>query len=152
MKILDRLKKRAIIPGLKSQSKEGVLEELAKPLAEISHIPVEDLVQVLLEREHLGSTGIGGGVAIPHGKVKSLRSLLIAFGRSEKGIDFEAIDGKPTHIFFLIITPEDSTGMHLEILAKISKLLKDNTFKEELMAASDREEIYEIIKRVDEEF
>jgi PTS system nitrogen regulatory IIA component len=105
-----------------------------------------------MDRERLGSTGIGGGIGIPHGKIKDLESLVLGFGLSRKGVDFEAIDGKPTHIFFVLITPENSTGLHLKLLARISRILKNDQFKERLQNAADRDEIFDIIKEEDEEF
>jgi nitrogen PTS system EIIA component len=152
MKILDVLTKDAIIPSLEARDKKSVLEELVAPIAPMTNINPEELVRVLMERERLGSTGIGGGIGIPHGKLKELDSLLIGFGLSRKGLDFESMDGKPTHIFFLLITPENSTGLHLKLLARISRLLKNEPFKEKLLGASDSDEIYDIIKREDEEF
>jgi len=152
MKILDALQKEAIIASLGSQIKKGVVEELAGPVAHIAGISHEDVVRVLMEREHLGSTGIGGGIGIPHGKIRGISSLHIGFGLSRKGVDFESIDGRPTHIFFLLITPEDSTVMHLQLLARISKILKNEPFKERLLNASDRDEIFSIIREEDEAF
>jgi len=152
MKILDVLKKEAIISELNSTDKKGTLEELTSPVAKASEVSHEEMVRVLLEREHLGSTGIGGGIAIPHGKLKSLDSLLVGFGRSHKGVDFEAIDGKPAHLFFLLMAPENSTGAHLQMLARISRLLKDSTFRQRLMTAADRHEIYTVIASEDNEF
>ena len=99
-----------------------------------------------------GARGIGGGIAIPHGKIKDLETLVLGFGLSRKGIDFESIDGQPTHIFFVLITPENSTGLHLKLLARISRILKNDHFKERLMNAADRQEIFDIIKEEDEEF
>ena len=121
-------------------------------MAEIANVHQEDLVKVLLEREHLGSTGIGGGIGIPHGKMKDLESLVLGFGLSRKGVDFESLDGKPAHIFFLLITPENSTGLHLKLLARISRILKNEPFKDRLIGAADRDEILSIIKEEDEEF
>jgi PTS system nitrogen regulatory IIA component len=152
MKILDVLKKEAILADLKAKDKKGVLEELVTPIARIANLNRDDLIRVLLERERLGSTGIGGGIGIPHGKIKGLDNLVIGFGLSKKGIDFESIDGRLSYIFFLLITPEDSTGLHLKALARISRILKNDLFKESLLKASDRDEIYEIIKEEDEEF
>ncbi len=152
MKILDVMPKEAILDDLKSQNKKGLLEELVTPLAASTGLNSDDLVRVLMERERLGSTGIGGGIGIPHGKIKDLESLVLGFGLSRKGIDFESIDGKPTHIFFVLITPEDSTGLHLKLLARISRILKNDHFKERLLNAADRDEILEIIKEEDEEF
>ena len=152
MRILDSLKEGAIIAELNATDKKGVLEELTVPISRTSGISHEEMVRVLLERERLGSTGIGGGIAIPHGKSKSLDSLLMGFGRSLKGIDFEAMDGKPTHLFFLLLASEDSTGAHLKMLARISRLLKNSVFKERLMNAADWRELYTVIEKEDQEF
>jgi PTS system nitrogen regulatory IIA component len=152
MKILDVMPKEAILDDLKSQNKKGLLEELVTPLVASTGLNSDNLVRVLMERERLGSTGIGGGIGIPHGKIKDLESLVLGFGLSRKGIDFESIDGEPTHIFFVLITPEDSTGLHLKLLARISRILKNDHFKERLLNAADRDEIFGIIKEEDEEF
>ena len=116
MKILEVMPKEAILDDLKSQNKKSVLEELVVPLVGITGMSQENLARVLMERERLGSTGIGGGIGIPHGKIKGLETLVLGFGLSRKGIDFESIDGQLTHIFFVLITPEDSTGLHLKLL------------------------------------
>jgi len=152
MKILEVLQKEAILPDLNSRDKKGVIEELVSPVAQIANVNREDLVRVLMERERLGSTGIGGGIGIPHGKLRGLESLVLSFGLSRKGVDFESMDGRPTHIFFLLITPENSTGLHLKLLARISKLLKNDLFKTKLLNATDRDEIFDAIKEEDEEF
>jgi len=152
MKICDVLQKEAILSDLKAQNKKGILEELVAPVAAIAKVNPEDLVKVLMERERLGSTGIGGGIGIPHGKMRDLESLVLGFGLSRKGVDFESLDSKPTHIFFLLVTPENSTGLHLKLLARISRILKNEPFKERLLNASDAEEIFGIIKEEDEEF
>jgi len=107
---------------------------------------------VLIERERLGSTGIGGGVGIPHGKLDDLQSIVLGFGRSRGGVDFESLDGKSTHIFFLLLAPQNSAGLHLKLLARISRLLKKGLFKERLLQALDRDEIYHAIKEEDEDF
>lgn len=152
MKILDALQRETILADLKSQDKKGILEELVTPVARIAGINQNDLVRVLMERERLGSTGIGGGIGIPHGKLKNLKTLLLGFGISRKGVDFESMDGRPTHIFFLLITPENSTGLHLKLLARISKILKNEAVKERLLSATDNDEIFSIIEEEDEEF
>ncbi|MFO7964535.1 MAG: PTS sugar transporter subunit IIA [Desulfobacterales bacterium] len=152
MKILEVLDKDAILSNLKSKDKKGILEELTEPVSQISHIKQETLVKVLMERERLGSTGIGGGIGIPHGKLKDLEKLILGFGLSKKGVDFESMDGRPTYIFFLLITPENSTGLHLKLLARISRILKNDLFKEKLMNAGSQDEIYSIIDEVDEDF
>jgi len=152
MKIIDVLNKDAILVDLKSSDKKGVLEELVAPVARIAGLDPEELVRVLLDRERLGSTGIGGGIGIPHGKLKNLETLILGFGLSRKGVDFESMDNRPTHIFFILITPENSTGTHLKLLARISRILKNDILKERLMGATDREEILSIVKEEDEDF
>ena len=152
MKILEVLQKEAILEDLVSTDKKGILEELVAPVAKVANVSEDGLVKVLLERERLGSTGIGGGVGIPHGKLKNLENLVLGFGLSRNGVDFESMDGKPTHVFFLLVTPENSTGLHLKMLARISRLLKDESFKERLISASSQEEILSIIQEEDEEF
>ena len=110
------------------------------------------MVKVLLERERLGSTGIGGGIGIPHGKLKNLESLLLGFGLSRQGVNFDSMDGRPTHIFFLLLTPEDSAGIHLKLLARISRLLKNDDFKGRLMQSQTSEDIVAAISEEDEDF
>jgi PTS system nitrogen regulatory IIA component len=152
MKILDVLKKEAIIVDLKSKDKKGVLDELAAAVSKLAGTRPDELVKVLLERERLGSTGIGGGIGIPHGKLKALGMLVLGFGISRNGVDYESMDGRPTHIFFLLLTPENSTGLHLKLLARISRLLKKESFKEKLLKATSQEEVLAVIEEEDEEF
>jgi PTS system nitrogen regulatory IIA component len=152
MKITEVLNKEAILVDLKANDKKGVLEELSKPVSRIAGINQQELVRVLMEREQLGSTGIGGGIGIPHGKLKNLDNLVLGFGLSRKGIDFDSMDRRPTHIFFLLVTPENSTGLHLKVLARISRLLKNEDFKEKLFQISDAEEFFNEIEQVDYEF
>ncbi len=151
MKILDVLHKETIISDLKAIDKQGVLEELVMSVASIAGVNQDYLVRVLMERERLGSTGIGEGVGIPHGKLKNLDSLILGFGLSRKGVNFESMDGQPTHIFFLLVTPENSTGLHLKLLARISRILKSELFRQKLMAAANSDEIYSIIQEEEEE-
>ncbi|MBF0102810.1 MAG: PTS sugar transporter subunit IIA [Desulfobacterales bacterium] len=147
MKIVDILHKEMIMDNLKARDKKGVLEELLDPIHHVDkELNKHELVKVLLERERLGSTGIGGGIGIPHGKSSKIQSMIIGFGLSRKGVDFESIDGKPTHIFFLLLTPENSAGLHLKFLARIAKMLQVQDFKEKIMNATNRDEIYAIIQ------
>jgi PTS system nitrogen regulatory IIA component len=152
MKIIDIFRKEHIIEGLKSKTKRDVLAELSGLFlhgdVNISH---ENMIKTLLEREKLGSTGIGDGIAIPHGKLADLRDLIVSFGRSREGVEFDAMDGKPAHLFFLLMAPENTTGQHLKALAKISKMLKDNTFRKKLMEAKSADELYAIIADKDDE-
>lgn len=150
MKILDVLKKESIITDLKSTDKKGVLEELVASVATMADANPEEMVRVLLDRERLGSTGIGNGIGIPHGKLQGLDKLVLGFGISRKGVDFESMDNRPTYLFFLLITPEDSTGPHLKLLARISKILKNSSFREKLMNASSGDEIFETIREADD--
>jgi PTS system nitrogen regulatory IIA component len=152
MKILEVLNKEAININLTARDKKGVLDELAAPVASAAGATKDQLVKVLLERERLGSTGIGGGIGIPHGKLKNLNSLVLGFGLSRQGVNFESMDGRPTHIFFLLLTPEDSAGIHLKLLARISRLLKNDGFKERLMQSQTSEDIIDAIDEEDEEF
>ena len=108
------------------------------------------LYEVITEREKLGSTGIGEGVAIPHGKLKNIGNLLISFGRSREGVDFDSMDGKPAHLFFLLIAPEESVGVHLKTLARISKLLKSQDVRKRLLDAETAEEIFSVITEEEE--
>jgi len=145
MKILDVLDKRLILPEIASRTKEGVLREMVHTLTQVENQVHEDrLMEILLERESLGSTAIGEGVAIPHGKSKEVDKILASFGRSLHGVDFQSLDGKPTHLFFLLIAPENSAGMHLKILAQISRLMKDPAFRKRLIKARSAEEIHSI--------
>jgi PTS system nitrogen regulatory IIA component len=153
MKITDILDESSVIQDLRATTKKGVLEELSNVLVEGGKLPDhEKVVEVLLEREKLGSTGIGDGIAIPHGKMRGIKELVISFGRSINGVDFESIDNKPTHLFFLLVAPENSAGIHLKALARISRLLKDSSFRNRLMEARDRRDLFMVIVEEDEKF
>jgi PTS system nitrogen regulatory IIA component len=152
MKILDVMPAEVILPDLQARDKLGILQELAAPVARAAGVSHAEMVRVLMERERLGSTGIGGGIGIPHGKLKGLDSLHLGFGLSRQGVDFESMDGRPTRIFFLLVTPENSTGLHLKVLARISRILKSEPFREKLLAAENRETIQAIIREEDEDF
>jgi PTS system nitrogen regulatory IIA component len=152
MKILDILSSSDLIaPALSGQAKGEVVRELAEHLAaQHPQVDKEKLVDVLWERERLGSTAIGDGIAIPHGKLPSLKGVIGAFARHAAGVDFDSLDGGPTHLFFLLVAPEDSVGQHLKALARVSRLLKDKAFRERLMAADGRSELYALIREEDE--
>jgi len=151
VKIAEMLDPAAIVAELKGTGKKEVLAELTEALiAANPGLSRDEVIRVLLERERLGSTGIGDGVAIPHGKLKHLDRQLIAFGLSRKGVEFDAMDGKPAHLFFLLIAPEDSIGVHLKTLARISKLLKAPLVRERLQAATDRQQIHATIAEEEE--
>jgi PTS system nitrogen regulatory IIA component len=153
MKILDILEPAAIIPEMRATSKREALSELAGLLASRHREIAETrLVEVLLDREDLGSTAIGEGIAIPHGKLPGMTGVVAAFGRSTQGIDFDSLDGSPTRLFFLLVAPEDSAGVHLKALARISRLLKDKSFRERLFAGTSRDALYATIKEEDDKY
>ena len=153
MKILDILAKDSIVPELKGRTKKQVLEELIEAVQQNKpSIDRDSLMKVLLERERLGSTGIGEGIAIPHGKLRDIDDLVLSFGRSSEGIDFESMDGKPVHLFFLLVAPETCAGVHLRALAKIARLLKNGTVRKRLAKVDNREDIFSIIQQEDEDF
>jgi PTS system nitrogen regulatory IIA component len=153
MKLTDILTSDQVVADLQGRGKRAVMEELCRPLvASHPQLDIGKLMEVLVEREKLGSTGIGDGIAIPHGKMVGLSTLLLSFGRSRAGVDFDSLDGKPAHLFFLVVAPDNSAGTHLKALARISRLLKSNAVRQQLMEASDAHEIYEIIEAQDEEF
>ena len=152
MKLSEILKPACIISDLKAHDKKGALEELSGVITnEEPSLNKGYLLQVLLERERLGSTGIGEGIALPHGKVNRLDRLLVSFGRSLEGLSFDSIDDQPAYLFFLLVAPENSAGAHLQALAKISRFLKDSNFRQRLMDAKSNAEIYRIIIGKDKE-
>lgn len=152
MKIVDLLPREELIAAnLVGATKSDVVRELAVHLAaQYAEIDVERLVNVLWERERLGSTAIGDGIAIPHGKLAGLKGVLGAFGRHPGGVDFDSLDGKPTHLFFVLVAPEDSVGQHLKALARVSRLLKFAAFRERLISAPDRAALFRLICEEDE--
>lgn len=153
MKLTDILSPDAVIVELDAATKSGVMQELAAVLEEVSGLSFKgNLIQALEEREKLGSTGIGEGVAIPHGKLKDVKTMMAAFGRSSRGIDFQSIDGKPAHIFFMLVAPEDMAGLHLKALARISRLVKEPSRRKAFIEAKTRDDIYRLIAEGDEKF
>ena len=146
MKIAETLKKELILPSLAAQNKVDCLMEFAQTVAKNSpNLKKDEVAHTLLEREKLGSTGIQDGVAIPHGKFKALAQMIVLFGRSLQGIDFQSFDNKPTHLFFVLLAPEKATSEHLKLLARLSRLLKKQTLREELLQAKNAEDIYQIL-------
>jgi len=153
MKITDILQETSVVGTLVGRSKADVIEELAGVLArDHGEIDRQRLIQALEDRERLNSTALGDGVAIPHGKLPGLKRVLAAFGRSLAGVDFQALDGKPTHLFFLLVAPEDSAGAHLKALARISRLLKEETFRRRLMEAPSARDLFETIRTEDDRY
>jgi PTS system nitrogen regulatory IIA component len=146
MKIVDFVRPELIVGDLRGRDKAEVIRELADHLADhVSGVNRETLARVLLERERLASTAIGEGVAIPHGKLDAVGRLVACVGRAKNGVDFDSMDGRPTHLFFVLVAPENSTGVHLKALARISRLFKDPEFRTRLLAAADAAEMYRVI-------
>lgn len=153
MKITDFLGSDSVIPQLASRDKTSAIEEMANLLASC-HRELEkaQVLEVFLERERISTTAIGDGVAIPHGKLPSVDRVLGVFARSLEGIDFASLDGEPTHLFFALIAPQNAAADHLKALARISRLLKDDTFRQRLMQAKGSQELYTLIAEEDEKF
>ena len=153
MKIAGLLQLEDIIPELSAKTKEEVLGELASRVAaRHGDIDGEEVLRILLERERLGSTGIGDGIAIPHGKLKKLENPLLVFGRSRKGVDFDSLDGRKVSLFFLLLAPEEAVGLHLKMLARISRILKDPAVRKELIAVPDAAAIFHVIREQDNRY
>jgi PTS system nitrogen regulatory IIA component len=139
---MPQLKKDAIILEMKAATKEGALRELAGLAAtQCGRFTEETLYKVLLEREAVGSTGVGNGVAIPHGKIEGLEDILLCFGRSRIGINFDAIDKREVYLFVLLISPAGKGGEYLQTLARVSKILKKSTNRNRLLDLATRDEI-----------
>jgi len=152
MKTSDFLCAKAVSADLKSSAKSDVIAELVDLLISAGSLDKKyrkKILEVLMAREALGSTAIGQGIAIPHGKSNKIKKLVSAFGISKQGVDFESLDGEPVYIFFLLVAPLDSAGPHLKALARISRLLKDKYFRESLIAANDAKEVVKIINKED---
>lgn len=149
MKLGDYLVKDLVLPALTSDSKSGVLMELMSPVGKANpEMDTDQAVRVLLDRERLGTTGIGDSIAIPHGKLENLDKVIVVVGRSPEGVDFEALDNKPCSIFFLVLAPEQVAGMHLRILAQISRVLKDEAFRKRFMDAVDHDELWALLQDI----
>lgn len=153
MKIVDFISAHTIIPALVSSEKDPALAELAAGLAsKYDHLDQEKVLGVLRERERISSTAIGDGVAIPHGKLPGLEKIYGVFARSQAGVDFKSLDGELTHLFFVLIAPENAAADHLKALARISRLLKDAGFRQRLMMGKDQQELFKLISEEDDKF
>ena len=153
MKIADILTKEHIITELNSYDKKGVLDELSsflKDKGEISN--KEKLLVALIEREKLGSTGIGENVAIPHAKISEIDKIITVFARSLNGVEFESLDQKPVNFIYLILAPENSVGQHLKALARISRLFNNPSLRESVLRAHETDQIYSILVDEDSKF
>ena len=153
MKIADVLERKTIITNLEAKSKPEVIEELAERISSVfTNINQERLVEVLMEREKLCSTAVDSGVAIPHAKLSGISNIIAGFGRSAAGIDFDSLDAKKTHLFIVVIAPEHSTGSHIQLLARISKIFRNPELRAEIMECESQDDIYEAITREDEKY
>jgi nitrogen PTS system EIIA component len=153
VKITDFLTAQGVIPELAAREKSAVLREMAQRLAtQRESLNADQVLQVLWERERISTTAIGEGVAIPHGKLVGIEQVIGVFARSPSGVDFASLDGAPTHLFFVLLAPEDAAADHLKALARISRLLKDGGFRTRLMQGRTREEIFQIISEEDQKF
>jgi PTS system nitrogen regulatory IIA component len=151
MIITDFLTEERVLPELRSTTKEGVLAELVELIKEA--VPTADsgaLLAVLCDREKLNSTAIGGGIAIPHGRLPGLSQVKAGFALSKAGVDFDSLDGQPTHLFFVLIAPDDAAALHLKALARISRILKNPEFRAALLLLEGRHEIFSALVEQDE--
>jgi len=146
VKVTNYINKNCIICDLRAESKEEVLRKLAVKAVELRpELDLEKIIEVLVEREQLGTTGIGNGIAIPHGKLIELDKIIIVFGRSPEGVPFEAADNKPVHIIFLILAPEGAATTYLKILAQVSRLVKSPDVRQRLLEADTADKIVQVI-------
>lgn len=149
MRITDILEPTAVLDDVAGSTAAEVLTQICRPLAATTGVDVQRLVDALLARERQCSTGVGDGVAIPHARVAGLRGLVAGFGRSRAGIDFKALDSKPTTLFFVLLAPEGVPGLHLNALARISRLFKSAAFRESLLRANGAAESLQLIAAAD---
>jgi nitrogen PTS system EIIA component len=153
MKVIDFLQPAAIIADLVATTKAAALAELSSHMAALEpSLDAEQLRRVLEERELLASTAIGDGIAIPHGKLDAIGHLSGVLGRSRPGLEFDSIDGRPTHLVFMLVAPVSSTGVHLKALARLSRLFRDADFRARLLAAPTREAMYQVISDEDAKY
>jgi len=151
MKLAEIVPEQAIILDLKPNNKVAVLRELVKATKRVEkELDVDEVVRILIERERLGSTGIGDGVAIPHVKVGGIKEVVAAFGRSKKGVDFDALDGKRISLFIMLLAPLDSANLHIEALARFSRMLKDQKLRGELLSATSKAMVFAVLNKADE--
>lgn len=150
MRIAEFLKVEAVTPALSAGTKVDVLRQLAQALARAwPQVTEARFMQVLEEREKLGSTGMEKGVAIPHGRLAELPTLIACFGVSREGVDFEARDGRPSQFFFALVAPENSAGLHLKALSRLSRLFRSDQLKDNILAATDARAVHELLLQED---
>ena len=142
MDVTDLVQPKAIIPSLKASSKKQVLQELARKASEVSGVDQREIFDVLLERERLGTTGVGHGIAIPHGKLPDLERIYGVFARMDQPIAFDAIDDEPVDLIFLLLAPEGAGADHLKARARVSRLLRDGSVCTKLRGCESADAIY----------
>ena len=145
MEIADLITPQRVIPHLRATGKKQLLQELAKRAAAITSIPERTICDVLVERERAGTTGIGMGIAIPHGKLAELDRFCGMFARLDRAIPFDAIDDQPVDLLFLLLAPESSGAEHLKALARVSRLLRDRTICAKLRGTDKAEALYALL-------
>tara|TARA_R110002012_G_scaffold29675_4_gene91181 strand:+ start:1369 stop:1833 length:465 start_codon:yes stop_codon:yes gene_type:complete len=145
MEIADILFPEGVLPHLKVTSKKQALQELSRRAADVTGLEQRAIFDVLLERERLGTTGMGDGIAIPHGKLPSLDRLYAVFARADRAVEFDAIDDKPVDIIFLLLAPESAGADHLKALARVSRLLRDKGICEKIRGADSVDAIYALL-------
>ncbi|WFU09304.1 PTS IIA-like nitrogen regulatory protein PtsN [Rhizobium sp. CB3090] len=142
MALADLLHQDAIIPALRANSKKQLLQELAAKASKLTGLPEREIFDVVLQRERLGSTGVGNGIAIPHGKLTSIKSIIGIFARLEAPVDFEALDDQPVDLVFLLLAPEGAGADHLKALSRIARVLRDQDLVAKLRATDSASAIY----------
>jgi PTS system nitrogen regulatory IIA component len=145
MPLNDLVAPQAVISALKVNNKKRALQEIAARAAELTGRPEREILDVLMQRERLGSTAIGNGIAIPHGKLPQLDRLFGLFARLDRPIDFESLDGQPVDLIFLLLAPENAGADHLKALARIARLLRDSDIIRLLRESTDREALYAVL-------
>ena len=147
--LLTYFDEQLFLPNLKAQTKDELLEEIVGQFVDVKYLKNKDIVlEMLNQRERLGSTGIGKGIAIPHGRTTSASDIMIAFGRAKDGVEYDAIDGKPVHLIFMIIAPpQDENNMYLPILGKMVEILSKSKVRNKLMSTETYSEFIEIISK-----
>ena len=145
MDLADLIAPEAVYPSLKAKTKKQVLQELAQKAAALTRVDAREIFDTLLQREHLGSTGVGRGIAIPHGRLATLPNIVSVFARLDEPIDFEALDNEPVDLIFLLLAPEHAGADHLKALARIARLLRDQDVAKKLRASRDAQAIYSVL-------
>jgi len=149
MRISELMSQECVVTGIKANSKRQVLQELAKKASEVTGLNERTIFDIILERESLGTTGVGNGVAIPHGRVDKIKKVHGIFAKLDNAIDFESVDSKPVDLVFMLLAPEAAGADHLKALAKVSRTVKDEATRNSIRASNDIEAIYALLNKED---